>query len=97
MAKKRYSEIQIYRILHEDESGIPISTLVKKYKISQATIYNWRAKHGSNYKSEKDKISKLEEENKKLKALFVELSLENLNLKAILRENLIISELVATS
>jgi putative transposase len=82
MTKKRFPESQIYRILQENENGTTISALIKKYEISQATIYNWRAKYGKMNISEIYRINELEEENDRLKMMFADLSLENLILKS---------------
>ncbi len=81
MTKKRYTESQIYRILHENESGVSIQALIKKYGVSQATIYNWRTKYGGMNISEMRRINELEEENDRLKRMFADISLENLILK----------------
>ena len=81
MAKKRFAESQIYRILQENENGTPIPMLIKKYGISQVTIYNWRVKYGGMNISEIHRINELEEENDRLKRMFADLSLENLILK----------------
>jgi putative transposase len=81
MTKKRFAESQIYRILQENESGVPIPNLIKKYGISQATIYNWKAKYGGMNISEIHRLNELEEENDRLKRMFADLSLENLILK----------------
>ncbi len=81
MTKKRYTELQIYRILQENESGVTISNLIKKYGISQATIYNWRSKYGGMNISEIRRINELEDENDRLKRMFADLSLENILLK----------------
>ncbi len=82
MTKKRFAESQIYRILQENESGVPIPALIKKYGVSQATIYNWRIKYGGMNISEIRRINELEEENDRLKRMFADLSLENLILKS---------------
>ena len=82
MTKKRFPESQIYRILQENENGTTIPALIKKYGISQATIYNWRAKYGKMNISEIYRINELEEENDRLKRMFADLSLENLILKS---------------
>lgn len=87
MAKKRFAESQIYRILQENENGTPIPVLVKKYGISQATIYNWRVKYGGMNISEIHRINELEEENDRLKRMFADLSLENLILKGKLEKS----------
>jgi len=82
MAKKRFSESQIFRILKENESGISIGELITKYGVSQATIYNWRAKYGGMNISEIHRINELEEENDQLKRMFADISLENMILKS---------------
>jgi putative transposase len=81
MTKKRFAELQIYRILQENKSGASILSLIKKYGVSQATIYNWRAKYGGMNISEIHRLNELEEENDRLKRMFADLSIENLILK----------------
>ena len=81
MTKKRFAESQIYRILQENEAGIPIQTLIKKYGVSQATIYNWKIKYGGMNISEIRRLNELEEENDRLKRMFADISLENMVLK----------------
>ena len=46
MRKWRFSEAQIAEILKEGESGVPISDLIRKHRISRPTYFNWRAKYG---------------------------------------------------
>jgi putative transposase len=82
MTRKRFAESQIYRILQENQAGVPIPALIKKYGISQATIYNWRVKYGSMNISEIHRLNELEEENDRLKRMFADISLENLILKS---------------
>jgi len=86
MTKKRFGEPQIHRILQENESGVPIPVLIKKYGISQATIYNWRNKFGGMNVLEIKRINELEEENNRLKRMFADLSLENMLLKGMLEK-----------
>lgn len=81
MGKKRFTESEIFRILKENVSGMSISELILKYGVSQATIYNWRAKYGSMNIAEIHRINELEEENDRLKRMFADLSLENMILK----------------
>ena len=88
MTKKRFAASQIYRILQENETGVPIPALIKKYGVSQASIYNWRIKYLGMNISEIRRLKELEEENDRLKRMFADLSLENLVLKGKLeREN----------
>lgn len=46
MKKTRFTETQILSILNELEAGIPVAELSRKHGVSDATIYNWRAKFG---------------------------------------------------
>lgn len=56
MKKTRYSGEQIIGILKEAEAGIPITELCRKYGISDATYYNWKAKYGGMTTSEMRKL-----------------------------------------
>lgn len=87
MAKKRFVESQIYRILQENEAGVPIQDLIKKYGVSQATIYNWKIKYGGMNITEMRRINELQEENDRLKRMFADLSLENMTLKSRLEKD----------
>jgi len=87
MAKKRFAESQIYRILQENEAGVPIQDLITKYGISQATIYNWKIKYGGMNITEMRRINELQEENDRLKRMFADLSLENMTLKSRLEKD----------
>ena len=87
MAKKRFAESQIYRILQENEAGVPIQDLIKKYGVSQATIYNWKIKYGGMNITEMRRINELQEENDRLKRMFADLSLENMTLKSRLEKD----------
>jgi len=91
MARKRFSESLIYKVLNENKSGTKIPALVKQYGICQATIYNWKKKYGEISEFDRIRFSKLEKENERLKAAFIELSLENLSLKIKLEENMLVS------
>lgn len=91
MTRKRYNDIQIYKILDENNRGVTIDVLVRKYKVSQATIYNWKAKYGKSDENAMGKLLKLEEENNKLRASFIELWLENASLKRKLTDNFAIN------
>lgn len=85
MSKKRFSESEIHNILQEYKNDTPISSILARYGISQATFYNWRAKYNNLSSSKMVQLSKLKEDNERLKLMFAELSLENQELKAQLR------------
>ena len=87
MKKTRYSEEQIIGVLKEAEAGLPITELCRKYGISDATYYNWKARYGGMTTSEMRKLRQLEDENRRLKQLVADLTLDNQALKAVISKN----------
>jgi len=87
MPKKRFKESEIHKILQEYKYGTPISRILEKYGISQATFYNWKSKYGSLSTADINQLNKLKEDNERLKRMFADLSLENLALKNKLKNN----------
>jgi len=81
MRKSRFSEEQIIAILKEGESGVPAADLARRHGVSQNTLYNWRKKYGGLEVSEARRLKQLEEENRKLKRIVAELTLDNTALK----------------
>lgn len=81
MKKKRYSEEQIIQILKEAEAGTPVEQLCRKHGMSAASFYVWRQKYGGMEVSEAKRLRELEEENRRLKRLVADLSLDNQVLK----------------
>jgi len=84
--QRKYSEGQIVRILQEAEAGVPVVELVRKYGFSQSAFYRWRAKYGGMEASALRKLKVLEEENRRLKKMYAELSLEHIALKEVLEK-----------
>lgn len=84
--KKRFSEEQINKILRENESGVAIQEICRKYGISLNTFYRWRSKYGGMELSDMKKLKLLEDENNKLKKLLAETMLENQAIKAVLEK-----------
>lgn len=87
MKKTRYSEEQIIGILKEGEAGFAVTELCRKYGISDATYYNWKAKYGGMTTSEMKRLRQLEDENRRLKHLVADLTLDNQALKAVIAKN----------
>lgn len=87
MKRSRFSEEQIIRVLQEVESGLSIQDVCRKHGISDQTYYNWKAKYGGMTVSEAKRLRALEEENRKLKQIVADLTLDNIALKEIASKN----------
>jgi putative transposase len=87
MKKIKYTEEQIVGILKEVEAGITVSEICRKYGISDATYYNWKAKYGGMSASDIKRLRQLEDENRRLKHLVADLTLDNQALKAVISKN----------
>lgn len=87
MKKSRFSEEQILQILKQREAGMKISDLCREHGISIATFYGWRAKLGGMDMSETQRLRLIEEENRRLKQLVADLSLDREALRAVIRKN----------
>lgn len=79
--KKRFTDEQIIGVLKEAEAGAKVAELCRKYGISDATYYNWKARFGGMTVSEAQRLKALEAENNKLKKLLAEAMLDNAALK----------------
>jgi putative transposase len=84
--KKRFTEEQIIRILQEAEAGMKVIEVCRKHGISDATYYNWKAKYGGMTVSDAKKLKALEEENRRLKHIVADLTLDNQALKAVVEK-----------
>ena len=87
MNAKRYSEEQIIAVLKDAESGIKIPELCRKYGMSEPTYYNWKAKYSGMTVSDLRRLKVLEEENRKLKRIVADQTLDILALKEINAKN----------
>jgi len=83
MRRSRFSEEQIIGILREQEAGAATAEVCRKYGISSATFYKWKAKYGGLDVSDARRLKALETENAKLKKLLAEAMLDNVMLKDI--------------
>ena len=81
MRKSRFSEEQIIGMIREHEAGVKTADICRKYGISDATFYKYKAKFGGMDVSDARRLKGLEDENAKLKRLLAEAMLDNAMLK----------------
>lgn len=80
MRKSRFTESQIITALKELKAGVKAAELCRKCGISEATLYNWRAKYGGLEVSELRRLRELEDENRRLKKIVAD---QVLNIEAL--------------
>ncbi len=88
MKKSRYTESQIVKALKEVEGGRNVKDMCRELGISEATYYNWRTKYGGMEASDVKRLKELEDENRRLKQMYADLSLDNKMLKDIVEKKL---------
>ena len=81
MKRSRFSEEQIIGILKEYEAGVSVADLCREHEVSDASIYNWKARFGGMDVSEARRLKTLEDENTRLKRLLADAMLDNAALK----------------
>jgi putative transposase len=84
MKKKKFTEEQIVKVLKELESGRAILDLCRELGVSNTTIYNWRKKYHGMEASQLSRLKELEDENRRLKQMYADVSLDNSALKDVL-------------
>jgi putative transposase len=87
VAKRRYSEERILQILKEAE-GQSVASVCRIHKITGVTFYRWRTKYEGLKLNEAKKLKDVEDENRKLKRIVADLSLDIHGLKEIIRKKL---------
>ena len=77
MKTNRYSDPQILSILRQADGGVPVADLCREHGMSSASFYKWRAKFGGMDASMISQMKSIEEESRRLKKMFAELSMQN--------------------
>ncbi len=85
MRKSRFTESQIFGVLKQGESGMPVAEICREHGISNATYYQWKTKYAGVELSELRRLRELEAENARLKRMYADLALENAAIKDVLR------------
>lgn len=84
MKKSRFTETQIVGAIKQHESGRKSDDICREYGISKNTFYLWRRKYSGMDSLQLKRLKELEEENRKLKQMFADVSLDNKMLKDVL-------------
>jgi putative transposase len=86
MRKSRFTEEQIAMALRQGEAGTPVEEICRKLGVSDATYFRWKKKYGGLGVSELRELRQLREENRKLKGLVADLTLDKTMLQEALRK-----------
>ena len=81
MKKSKYSDAEIMNILRQAEGGVPVSELCREHGMSSASFYKWRAKYGGMDASMMSELKSMADENRRLKKMYAEMSMQNELLK----------------
>jgi putative transposase len=76
MKKSRYSESNIIAILKQAEAGSTVPDLCREHGMSSATFYKWRTKYGGMDASMMSRMKELEDENRRLKKMYVDVQMQ---------------------
>ena len=82
----RFSAAQIVSILKQQDTGQSVAQIIREHGISEPTFYAWKQKYGGLSVSEVIRLKHLEEDNRRLKQMYADLSLENQAIKEVLRK-----------
>jgi putative transposase len=88
MKKSKFTDQQIAYALKQAETGTPVKEAIRKLGITEQTFYRWRRKYGGLGPSELRKLKQLEEENRKLKTMVADLSLDKAMLQEVIEKDL---------
>lgn len=86
MKKCKLSESQIIAMLKEGEAGVAVTDLCRKYQVSSASYYKFKSKYAGMSVSDLQHLKMLERENRRLKTMYAEVSMEHKILKEVLEK-----------
>ena len=84
MRSSKFTEEQIAFALKQADTGIPVKEVIRKLGITEQTFYRWKKKYGGMMPTDVKKLKQLEEENRQLKKLVADLSLDKQMLQDVL-------------
>jgi putative transposase len=87
MKKTKHTEEQIIGVVKQLEAGRAVKDVAREMGITDQTLYNWKSKYGGMDVSETKRLKSLEDENRRLKEIVADLSLDKEALKAVIRKN----------
>jgi putative transposase len=87
MKKTRFTEEQMIGAVKQMEAGRSAKDVARELGVADQTLYNWRAKYGGMDVNEAKRLKELEDENRRLKTMVADLSLDKEALKAVIRKN----------
>ena len=88
MKKKRFTESQIIKAIKEQDAGKDVVEICREMGIHKATLYNWKKKYGGMEVNQLSQFKGLQEENRKLKAMYADLALDHRILKEIVEKKI---------
>lgn len=88
MKRSKFTDQQIAFALHQAAQGTSVGEIIRKMGVSEQTFYRWKKKFGNLMPSEVRKLRQLEEENRRLKRLVADLSLDKEMLQEVIRKKL---------
>jgi putative transposase len=85
MPRRRYTEEQIGFALRQAEGGVPVPELCRKLGVAEATFYRWKQQFAGLGVAEIRRLKQLEEENRRLKEVVADLTLDKAMLQDVVR------------
>lgn len=86
--KSKFTDEQIAYTVQQADAGLPVADICRKLGVSEATFLRWKAKYGQTGTGEVRRLRQLEEENKRLRQLVADLSLDRKILQEVLAKKL---------